>query len=371
MTKIAEYLALGKPVVAYDLLETTNARPATRRCWSGAATPMPSRAPSRCLPGTPSYVRNWRSVRVRAPPTSPGSTPSASSCGPTGLCADVAGALGWPRVGRGSTPHRPFAWSARRTATVVAVVAGLSAALVAILAQGQTRAEPVRAARAAAAEVSLLGQSSVMHVAQRTGAGRLSAFRFVASASGMARTAHVYLARASRARAVIVALYANRSGRPGRLLASARITHPRAGWRRVVLRGQAIRKGAAYWLGLLGSRGALVDRVRRGPRCHSLTSAQKGLRRAPRTWRGGSTRQGCSVSALITGTRASTPVPTGGTALQRAPAPAPAQAQARARRRRSRPTAAFPAPARAACPTRARTTWVRRRPARAYPHQGP
>jgi hypothetical protein len=215
-------------------------------------------------------------------------------------------------VGRGPTPHKPVAWSTRRAATLIAVVAGLAAALVATLAQSRTDAQPV-AARAAAPQATLLGQRRVMHATQRSGAGRLSAFRFVASTSGTARTAHVYLSRSSHARSVVVALYANRAGHPGRLLASGEIVRPRPGWRRVGLPGPSVKRGTTYWLALLGSGGTLADRVRTGRRCGSEVAAQKGLHRAPAEWRTGATRAGCSVSAFVTGTRLSSPPPSGPT----------------------------------------------------------
>jgi hypothetical protein len=214
-------------------------------------------------------------------------------------------------VGRGPIPHMSVAWSARRAATVVAVVAGLAGALLAILANGQTDAQAVPAAHAAG-QVSLLGQHKVMRRSQRTPAGRLSAFRFVASATGTAHAAHVYVGRGSDARSVIVALYANRRGHPGRLLVSATIAHPRPGWRRAGLHAHAVKTGSVYWLGLLGSGGAVVDRVRTGSRCRSPMDAQRGLKRAPAAWRAGRNRGVCAVSAFITGTRAASKPPGGG-----------------------------------------------------------
>jgi hypothetical protein len=215
-------------------------------------------------------------------------------------------------VGGGPTPHRPSAWRARRAATIVAVVAGFAAAVFATLTQGHTEAQLVPAARAAVAQVRLLGEDRVMRGAQRSRAGHISAFRFRASSSGTVHVAHLYVARSSRARSVIVALYGDHSGHPGRLLVSGMIQHPRFGWRRIRLRATPVRRGAGYWLALLSGGGALVSRVHTGAGCHSLTGAQKDLIRAPASWRTGGTRRSCAVSAFLSGTRAPSGAPKGG-----------------------------------------------------------
>jgi hypothetical protein len=185
------------------------------------------------------------------------------------------------------------------------LVGGLvAAALLGVLARDPSRAAPAPVGHGAAAAVSLLGQHKVMPVTQRRAAGRISAFRFVATASGNARAAHVYVARANRARNIIVGLYSDWAGHPRRLLATAAFAHPRPGWRAAGLARRGLRRGRTYWLAVLGSGGTLVYRTRTGRGCRNELAAQRRLRRPPARWRVGDTKAGCSLSAYITGTRA-------------------------------------------------------------------
>lgn len=187
---------------------------------------------------------------------------------------------------------------------VLTLVGGLAAAgLLGLLARDPSSAAPAPAAHRVAAHRSLLGQRKVMPATQRRAAGRIFAFRYVARATGNIRAAHVYVARANRARRVVVGLYSNRAGHPRRLLARAALTHPRPGWRTVRLARRRLHQKTTYWLALLGSGGTLAYRVRTGRGCHSEVAAQRDLRRPPARWRVGGARAGCSLSAYLTGSR--------------------------------------------------------------------
>ena len=221
-------------------------------------------------------------------------------------------------MGRRPSLDLPSLSWVRRVLMALAAVFGLALTLLLVLlAQGRSGAQPAAGARVAAADVALLGEPRLMSATRRSTPGRMWAFRFVASALGSTRAAHVYVGRGAAPRTLTVALYTNRSGRPGRLLAEASLRRPRAGWRTVAFPRRTVTKGRPYWLALLGSGGTGAYRLRTGRRCQSDLSAQTGLRRAPARWRSGRVRGGCAVSAYIAGERSASPPitapPPGGT----------------------------------------------------------
>jgi hypothetical protein len=172
------------------------------------------------------------------------------------------------------------------------------------LAQGHPGAQPLAPGQTSAASIPLLGDRLVMHVSVRSSPGQARAFRFRASASGTADTAHVYLGRSDRATALFVALYSDARGHPGKMLAVGVRKRRAVGWVRVGVHRAPITGGRTYWLALLGTGGTLVYRVRHGHGCHGLLDHQTRLRRPPARWAAGRTSAGCSPSAFVSGSPA-------------------------------------------------------------------
>ncbi len=114
--------------------------------------------------------------------------------------------------------------------------------------------------------------------------------------------AHVYIDSHNAARTLIVGLYSSgSSGHPGPLLTSGSIATVQAGaWNTVALTPSSLVAGKTYWLAILGERGTLRYRDRRGGPCPSETEAQIGLGSLPDSWRTGRTYADCPLSAYVT-----------------------------------------------------------------------
>ena len=208
-------------------------------------------------------------------------------------------------MARPPSRRQPSARGARHVASrlLVASAVGLVVAFW-WLAQGHPSAQPLAPARTSAAGVPLLGDRSVMHVPVSISPGQARAYRFRASASGTADTAHVYVGRSDRATALFVALYSDVRGHPGKMLAVGVRRRRAVGWVRLGVRRVPITSGRAYWLALLGTGGMLVYRVRQGYGCHGLLDRQGRLRQPPTRWVAGQTSAGCSPSAFVSGSPA-------------------------------------------------------------------
>jgi hypothetical protein len=188
-------------------------------------------------------------------------------------------------------------------------------------------------ARVQPASTPLLGDQTVEANVEVNSAGRAEAFRFTAAATGAAAGARIYLDASNSARTVLVGVYNNAGGRPGSLLWSGVVAAPRRGaWNLVVLRPRSRRAasgprpaergrrpralvtGRTYWLAVLAVRGRIAFRDRQNC-ARSLSSAQRRLKRLPRSWRAGATSRTCSISAYLTAVGRETPTSR--------PAPAP------------------------------------------------
>ncbi len=126
---------------------------------------------------------------------------------------------------------------------------------------------------------------------------RALAFSLVAARSGALRSLRIYLGARNSARRVLVGLYGDRRGRPGRSLGRATLRHSRSGaWNDVELSGRALRAHHRYWLVLLGPGATLRVRYA-STRCRALVSRRSRLRALPRTWTGATPRRACGLSA--------------------------------------------------------------------------
>jgi hypothetical protein len=148
----------------------------------------------------------------------------------------------------------------------------------------------------------LLGETAIESHIDNLNAGEAEASRVQPSTSALAGVAHVYIDSHNAARTLIVGLYSSgSSGHPGSLLTSGSITAVQAGtWNAVALTPSSLVAGKTYWLAILGERGALLYRDRRGGSCPSETEAQAGLGSLPGSWRTGRTYADCPLSAYVT-----------------------------------------------------------------------
>ena len=130
--------------------------------------------------------------------------------------------------------------------------------------------------------VPLLGDAATESHFDSVNAGEAEAFRVQANASAVTGAAHVYIDAHNQARTLAVGLYANASGHPGALLSSGSISAVQNGtWNSVTLTPASLTSGTTYWLAILGERGTLRYRDRRGGPARARRRP-KALVRCPR-----------------------------------------------------------------------------------------
>jgi hypothetical protein len=148
----------------------------------------------------------------------------------------------------------------------------------------------------------LLGATGIQPVVDSDMAGQSEAFSYVASATGTAHSAAVYLDGSSTAAQVIVGVYTDSGGSPDQLLGAATIDFPTAGaWNSVPLT-VGVTSGQRYWLAILqpaGTAGMLA--FRDGGAASSVGSPQANLTALPATYRAGATWGSGQMSAYLSG----------------------------------------------------------------------
>ena len=104
----------------------------------------------------------------------------------------------------------------------------------------------------------LAGSSTIQASVDTNKAGQAEAFVFTAAASGSAQVMQLFLDASSTASSVILGVYAEASGKPGSLLASATLASPQAGkWNSFALATPlAITAGVKYWIAVLNPPGS-------------------------------------------------------------------------------------------------------------------
>jgi Right handed beta helix region len=155
----------------------------------------------------------------------------------------------------------------------------------------------------------LLGDRTVESRYDALPAGQAAAFRFRAVASGLTRTAHVYVGTGNAASTLLVGLYADANGHPGALLSTGSSAPARPGaWSAVTIAPVALLAGNAYWVGVLGKGGALHFRDRWRGSCASEISSQTSLGALSASWKGAAQRAACPISAYVTAGEALRPL---------------------------------------------------------------
>jgi hypothetical protein len=150
---------------------------------------------------------------------------------------------------------------------------------------------------------ALFGDQQVESTADNNQGGLAEAFPVSGQVTGTARVINIYLDSHSTATTVMAAIYANRYGQPGILLASAKLSSPRAGaWNSLPITATAVSGSTSYWIAILGRGGTIYFRDRTSGPCTSENSRNTGLTSLPTTWTGGSQWSTCPVSAFVAGT---------------------------------------------------------------------
>jgi glucose/arabinose dehydrogenase len=128
-------------------------------------------------------------------------------------------------------------------------------------------------------------------------AGRAIAFSLVATGDGALHSLRIYLDGRDRAHRILVGLYEDRRGRPGRSLGRATLHHARPGaWNQLRLSSPTLRARHHYWLVLIAPHATLSVRYT-STRCRALLSRRSHLRALPAAWTAATTRHACGLSA--------------------------------------------------------------------------
>jgi hypothetical protein len=147
----------------------------------------------------------------------------------------------------------------------------------------------------------LLGNRTIHHAVGRTGSGQPAAFPFAVRRAGTVSAVSVYLDAHNKARTLMVALYSSRRGHPVKLVASGKLSSPKAGsWNRVSLGRVAVRARSTYWLAVLGRGGTLVFRDARHGSCQARMYRTR-MASMPRRWTSATRMNACSISAYAMG----------------------------------------------------------------------
>jgi hypothetical protein len=166
------------------------------------------------------------------------------------------------------------------------------------------RATASKAALTTASSV-LFGDQTLESSADNNSAGLGEAFPFSGHVNGTARSINVYVDSRSTAKTVLAAIYADRSGHPGALLASDTLSSPKAGaWNTLPISATTVSSSKSYWIAVLGKGGKMVFRDRASGPCESVGSSQTSLASMPSAWSTGEQWSTCPVSAYVSGTAA-------------------------------------------------------------------
>jgi len=128
--------------------------------------------------------------------------------------------------------------------------------------------------------------------------GSAIAFSTIASGCGNVGSLSVYLESNSTAARLIVGLYSDENGHPGRLFVHGSTSSPIAGaWNTISIPRLEVGTGLIYWIAILGTHTGLVHFDTKAGSCSAETSAQSNLTTLPLTWNTGSVKAACQVSA--------------------------------------------------------------------------
>jgi beta-glucanase (GH16 family) len=146
----------------------------------------------------------------------------------------------------------------------------------------------------------LLGDQTAESVSDSSGAGVAEAFRATATASGSVSAVTLYVDSPNSATTIVVGLYSNLRGSPGKLLSQATVnSFTMDAWNTFPVPAVDVTANTVYWIAVLGRGGTLAFRDG-GTNCESSASAQTGLTELPASWVAGKSWPSCRLSAYGT-----------------------------------------------------------------------
>ena len=127
--------------------------------------------------------------------------------------------------------------------------------------------------------------------------GRALAFSLIVGRGGTLQSLRLYLDRRDKARRILVGLYGDKRGLPGRLLARATLSnaHPGA-WNQFWLRVSGLRPRKRYWLAVLAPNATIGLRYA-NTHCRMVVTRRARLRTLPGAWTATTTQHACGLSA--------------------------------------------------------------------------
>ena len=136
--------------------------------------------------------------------------------------------------------------------------------------------------------------------------GRAQVYETTATRTGTASALRLYVDAGNGGNRLVLGVYADSGGEPGRLLGSGALDTPAAdAWNRVALAGGvSLTSGTRYWIAVLNPRGAtgtLVWSDRAGRGGASRTASSTALSALPATWSSGTRGKDGPVSAAAVG----------------------------------------------------------------------
>lgn len=151
-----------------------------------------------------------------------------------------------------------------------------------------------------------LGSDTVQPRVDTNPAGSAEAFQYTAVRDATVSTVHVYLDARNAANTVLIGVYADRNGEPGRLLSTGVIRNAANGeWNSTSIAPLVLRAGQAYWLALLGPthQGTIAFRDQPdgtgGPTRLSAQTRLSATRGLPHYWRSSTEFANSPASAYL------------------------------------------------------------------------
>jgi hypothetical protein len=245
-----------------------------------------------------------------------------------------AAPIGTSALSAGSAARNPKPATAN-AATATAKAADANAAKA-----NAAKAKPAKPSGATQRAVVLLGNMSVGPTTVRLASGQALILSEPDRRPGTAHSISVYVMQSTAAKTLIVRLYADKKGSPGKSLAAASLARPRPGmWNVVSIKSAAVRAGQRYWVSVQAKAGMLVLRTRATGSCMSEVSPDGRFRALPASGATAQRTRRC-LSAYVTGTaRAGLTHAPLASATQTTPAASPASAGSGAASGASTPTA--------------------------------
>ncbi|MFI5005557.1 MAG: hypothetical protein ACHQE6_11150 [Solirubrobacterales bacterium] len=156
----------------------------------------------------------------------------------------------------------------------------------------------------------LVGSAALQPGGDTTAGGEAEAFQYMALADGTVQSLSLYVNSGNTAPSIVVGLYSNLSGHPGKLLTSATISPPVVGaWNSVDVPSAAVEMGTTYWLAALAPKGTLSLRDLPSGGGPTQSSASESLSSLPASWSTGESWHNSPASFYASGETVGPPPP--------------------------------------------------------------